>query len=46
MIVVCAVLAVIAIMLSIIVCDIRDIKTAVERIKHEFTKIYDDDTWA
>ena len=46
MTVVCAFLAAIAILLSIIVCDIRDIKTSVERIKHEFTKIYDDDTFA
>jgi hypothetical protein len=28
------------------VWNIKDIKTAVERIKHEFTKIYDNDTFA
>lgn len=46
MIVVYISLAVITYLLSMIVLDIKDIKTAVERIKHEFTKIYDDDTWA
>lgn len=45
-IIACMILAVIAFLLSMIVLDIRDIKTAVERIKHEFTKFYDDDTFA
>lgn len=46
MTIVCAFLAVIAIMLSVIVFEIIDLKATVERVKHEFTKFYDDDTFA
>lgn len=37
---------VIVVVLIFIACDIRGIRKAVERIRQEFVRIPDDDTWA